>query len=272
VGDVRYGPEVLGHAVDNLAAPSELDSATCVPRSLVIADSSAAAASRPHYSLAETILYEVHVRGFTATHPGVPRPLRGTYAALAHEAVLEHLVNLGVTAVELLPVHHSVSEQFLLERGLTNYWGYNTIGFFAPHARYSAAVRAGLPGGQVEEFCAMVNRLHAAGLEVVLDVVFNHTAEGGAGGPTLCHRGLDNRAYYRLDVADPARYVDTTGTGNAVNADHPVALRMIMDWCATGSHRWVSTASASTWRRRWAEKRAISIRSLRFSPWWLRIR
>ena len=150
------------------------------------------------------------MRGFPATHAGVPPPaLRGAYAALAHETVLEHLVNLGVTAVELLPVHQSVPEQFFLERGLTNYWGYNTIGFFAPHARYSAAVRAGLPGGQVEEFCAMVNRLHAAVVEKMINVVFNHTAEGGPGGPTLCHRGLDNRAYYRLDVADPAPATST---------------------------------------------------------------
>ncbi|WP_374021367.1 glycogen debranching protein GlgX [Mycobacterium sp. HNNTM2301] len=228
-GDVRYGPEVLGHHVGNPAAPSQLDSAACVPRSLVIGDTSVPAASRPRYSFAETVLYEVHVRGFTATHPDIPPALRGTYAGLAHDAAVDHLVGLGVTAVELLPVHHSVPEQFLVDRGLTNYWGYNTIGFFAPHAGYSAAVRAGLPGGQVEEFCAMVNRLHGAGLEVVLDVVFNHTAEGGASGPTLCHRGLDNRAYYRLDPADPSRYVDTTGTGNAVNADHPATLQMIMD-------------------------------------------
>ncbi|MGZ5392485.1 MAG: glycogen debranching protein GlgX [Mycobacterium sp.] len=229
VGEVRYGPEVLGHAVDDPSAPSQLDSAACVPHSVVVADMPLPAVWRPGYTLAETILYEVHVRGFTAAHPGVPPALRGTYAGLAHEAALEHLVNLGVTAVELLPVHHCVPEQFLLERGLTNYWGYNTIGFFAPHAGYSAAVRAGLPDAQAEEFRAMVDRLHAAGLEVVLDVVFNHTAEGGAGGPTLCHRGLDNRAYYRLDPVDPANYVDTTGTGNALNVGHPVALRMIMD-------------------------------------------
>ena len=134
-----------------------------------------------------------------------------------------------MTAVELLPVHHNVPESFLVQRGLTNYWGYNTIGFFAPHAGYSAAVRAGQPGGQVEEFRTTVDTLHAAGLEVLLDVVFNHTAEAGADGPTLCHRGLDNAAYYRLDPADPARYLDTTGCGNSVNTGHPVALRMIMD-------------------------------------------
>jgi isoamylase len=171
----------------------------------------------------------VHVRGFTATHPGVPPAMRGTYAGLAHEAALKHLVALGVTTVELLPVHHNVPESFLVERGLTNYWGYNTIGFFAPHAALSAAVRAGRPGGQVAEFRNMVDALHTAGLEVVLDVVFNHTAEGGPAGPTLCHRGLDNAAYYQLDPGDPSRYIDTTGTGNSLNTANPTTLRMIMD-------------------------------------------
>ena len=226
---MRFGPELLGHAVDNPSAPSRLDSTAHVPRSLVIADLPAPTMSGPGYSLSDTLLYEVHVRGFTAKHPGVPPAVRGTYAGLAHEAALEHLVNLGITAVELLPVHHYVPEQFLLERGLTNYWGYDSIGFFAPHAGYSAAVRTGQLGGQAAEFRAMVDALHAAGLEVVLDVVFNHTAEGGAGGPTLCHRGLDNPAYYRLDPADPGRYLDTTGTGNSLNTGHPVVLRMIMD-------------------------------------------
>ena len=228
-GDVRFGPELLDYATDNAAAPSALDSAAHVPRSLVAAPVSESAVPGPGYALADTILYEVHVRGFTAAHPGVPAELRGTYAGLAHEAALEHLVGLGITAVELLPVHHNVPESFLVERGLTNYWGYNTIGFFAPHANYSAAVRAGRAGGQVAEFRSMVNAVHAAGLEVVLDVVFNHTAEGGPGGPTLCHRGLDNTAYYRLDPADPSRYLDTTGTGNSLNTGHPTVLRMIMD-------------------------------------------
>jgi isoamylase len=227
-GEVRLGPELLDYATDNEAAPSKLDSAGHVPRSLVIAAGQPAAA-RPDHALADTILYEVHVRGFTARHPGVPPELRGTYAGLAHEAAVQHLVDLGITAVELLPVHHNVPESFLVERGLTNYWGYNTIGFFAPHAAYSAAVRAGQPGGQVEEFRNMVNVLHAAGLEVVLDVVFNHTAEGGPGGPTLCHRGLDHAAYYRLDPTDASRYSDTTGTGNSLNTADATTLRMIMD-------------------------------------------
>jgi isoamylase len=228
VGDVRYGPELVDYAVENPRLPSPLDSAAHVPRSIVVAEM-APAVLRPGRAIADTILYEVHVRGFTATHPGVPPALRGTYAGLAHEAALEHLVNLGITGVELLPVHYSVPEQFLVERGLTNYWGYNTIGFFAPHAKYSAVVQVGLPANQAQEFRAMVDALHAAGLEVVLDVVFNHTAEGGSGGPTLCHRGLDNAAYYRLDPTDPARYLDTTGTGSSLNTGHPVALRMIMD-------------------------------------------
>jgi glycogen operon protein len=227
-GDVRLGPELLDYATDNAVAPSQLDSAGHVPRSLVTAPGQPAAPGPPH-ALADTILYEVHVRGFTARHPGVPQELRGTYAGLAHDAALQHLVGLGITTVELLPVHHNVPESFLVERGLTNYWGYNSIGFFAPHAAYSAAVRAGQPGGQVEEFRNMVSALHAAGLEVVLDVVFNHTAEGGPGGPTLCHRGLDNGGYYRLDPTDPSRYVDTTGCGNSLNTADAATLRMIMD-------------------------------------------
>ncbi|OBA74195.1 glycogen debranching enzyme GlgX [Mycobacterium sp. 1554424.7] len=228
-GDVRFGPEVVGHAPENPGAPSPLDSAQHVPRSLVCAAPPPLAAPKPRHALADSVLYEVHVRGFTATHPGIPQELRGTYAGLAHEAALQHLIDLGVTAVELLPVHRSVPEQFLVDRGLTNYWGYNTIGFFAPHPNYSAAARAGQSGGEVEEFHAMVDALHGAGLEVILDVVFNHTAEGGAGGPTLCFRGLDNPAYYRLVAGDPSSYYDTTGTGNSLNTDHPTTLRLIMD-------------------------------------------
>ena len=228
-GDVRFGPEVVGHSLENPLAPSPLDSAQHVPRSLVSAALPPVAEPKPRRALADTILYEVHVRGFTATHPGVPKELRGTYAGLAHDAALEHLADLGVTAVELLPVHRSVPEQFLVDRGLTNYWGYNTIGFFAPQANYSAAARVGRPGGEIDEFRAMVDALHAAGLEVILDVVFNHTAEGGAGGPTLCFRGLYNPAYYRLVPSDPSSYFDTTGTGNSLNTDHPATLRLIMD-------------------------------------------
>src|SRR3954451_22124237 len=228
-GEVRFGPEVLGYDVADPDRPSTLDSAAHVPRSIVVDPDFGWSDRRPTHAYADTVLYEIHVKGFTAAHPDVPQAIRGTYAGLAHEAVLAHLTALGVTTVELLPVHHSVPEAFLPARGLTNYWGYNTIGYFAPHAGYSAAARAGRPAGQVGEFQGMVDALHGAGLEVVLDVVFNHTAESDHLGPTLCHRGIDNTAYYRLDPADPARYLDTTGCGNSLNAADPVALQMIMD-------------------------------------------
>ncbi len=229
-GEVRFGPEVLGYAAGNPDAPSKLDSAGHVPRSLVVDPAFAwPDRPRPRHPYSDTIIYEVHVRGFTMNHPGVPAELRGTYAGLGHEAAIAHLTDLGVTAIELLPVHQSVPESFLVDRGLTNYWGYNTVGFFAPQDRYSAAVRAGHAGGQVAEFKAMVDALHAAGLEVLLDVVFNHTAEGNHLGPTLCLRGLDNPAYYRLVPGDPRHYMDTTGTGNSLNAGDPVTLRLIMD-------------------------------------------
>ncbi len=229
-GTVRFGPEVLGYAAGDPDAPGTLDSAAYVPRSLVVDETFRwGDGARPRHSYADTIIYEVHVKGFTMRHPGVPAKLQGTYAGLGHEAAIGHLLGLGVTAVELLPVHESVPEAFLLQRGLTNYWGYNTIGYFAPHQGYSAAVRAGKPGGQVAEFKAMVDALHRAGLEVLIDVVFNHTAEAGQDGPTLCFRGLDNPAYYRLDPGDPRGYVDTTGCGNSLNVGDPVTLQLIMD-------------------------------------------
>jgi isoamylase len=212
-------------------APSSLDSAGHVPLSLVAEpgfDWGDDAPLRRDY--ADTVVYEAHVKGLTMRHPDVPAELRGTYAGVAHEAITGHLTSLGVTAVELLPVHQYVPDDFLLKRGLTNYWGYNSIGYFAPHAAYSAAVRAGDgTGGQVAEFRNMVRALHQAGLEVILDVVFNHTAEGGEGGPSLCFRGLDNTAYYRLNPGHPDQYYDTTGTGNSLDAGSPVALRLIMD-------------------------------------------
>jgi isoamylase len=230
-GSVMFGPEVLGYAEGDPDAPSAADSAASMPRSLVVADNPLRwrEGPRPHHRFSDTIIYELHVKGFTMRHPGIPPGLRGTYAGLGHEAAIAHLTDLGVTAVELLPVHESVPEAFLLQRGLTNYWGYNTIGYFAPHQAYSAAVRAGKPGGQVDEFKAMVDALHGAGLEVLLDVVFNHTAEADHRGPTLCFRGLDNPAYYRLEAGDPRHYVDTTGCGNSLNAGDPVTLQLIMD-------------------------------------------
>jgi isoamylase len=229
-GEISFGPAMFDYAWDDPDAPSSLDSAGHVPLSLVTDDAFDWGSDTPPWrDFADTIIYELHVKGFTMRHPDVPPELRGTYAGLAHEAVLGYLTDLGVTAVELLPVHQYVPDDFVLHRGLTNYWGYNTIGYFAPHAAYSAAVRAGSYGGQVAEFKAMVRALHQAGLEVILDVVFNHTAEADEGGPSLCFRGLDNTAYYRLKPGRPDQYYDTTGTGNSLNAGNPVALRLIMD-------------------------------------------
>ncbi|MDQ3151223.1 MAG: glycogen debranching protein GlgX [Actinomycetota bacterium] len=197
-------------------------------RSLVVDEHFDWGADRPpDRPWSDTILYETHVQGISITHPDVAAELRGTYAGLASPPIVEHLVGLGVSAVELLPVHHFLSEQRLLDLGLTNYWGYSTLGFFAPHAAYR--VPGSAPGSQVTEFKSMVKGLHKAGLEVILDVVYNHTAEGGPGGSAVAFRGLANEVYYRLDPADPARYVDTTGTGNVLNVDRPEVLRMIMD-------------------------------------------
>ncbi|WP_420122173.1 glycogen debranching protein GlgX [Nakamurella sp.] len=229
-GAVTVAPAAYGYDAADPRRPSGLDSAPVMPRSVLVAPTGGAdPARRPGHHLNDSVIYEIHVKGFTARHPDVPPALRGTYAGLAHPAAIDHLRRLGVTAVELLPVHHHVSEPVLAGRGLTNYWGYNTIGYLAPHADYSAAVRAGRPGGQVAEFRDMVAALHAAGIEVILDVVYNHTAEGDAGGPTIGFRGLDNAAYYRLDPADPARYIDTSGCGNALNVGNPTCLRLIMD-------------------------------------------
>ena len=231
-GSVTYHQALLGHDPDDPAEPSQADSAPFVPRSLVT-DASGydwEGDTRLRRRSADSVLYEVHVKGFTMRHPDVPPELRGTYAGLAHEAATNYLRDLGVTAVELLPVHESVTEPFVAARGLTNYWGYNTIGFFAPHQGYSAAVRAGHgSGSQVNEFKYMVKSLHRAGIEVILDVVYNHTAEGGAGGPTLSFRGLDNGMYYRLKPSDASDYYDTTGTGNSLDAGNPYTLRLIMD-------------------------------------------
>ncbi len=170
----------------------------------------------------ETILYEAHVRGLTRRHPGVPEALRGTYAGLATPAVIEHLRRLGVTAIELLPVHSFIDERRLTQHGLRNYWGYNSIGFFSPEMRYSAT-------GTLGEFKTMVKTLHAAGIEVILDVVYNHTGEGDHHGPTLSFRGIDNSVYYRLDHEDRRHYVNDTGTGNTLNTSHPAVLTLVMD-------------------------------------------
>ena len=229
-GEVSYGPELLSQDLDNPDAPSQLDSKDHVPKSLVTDTSyDWEDDTRPDTPYADTVMYEAHVKGFTMRHPDIPPNIRGTYAGIAHDAVTGYLRDLGVTAVELLPVHSCVSEEFLLQRGLVNYWGYNTIGYFAPHQGYSAAAARGDRAGVVAEFKDMVKALHRNGIEVILDVVFNHTAEGGAGGPTLSFRGLDNPAYYRLVGGSPRDYYDTTGTGNSLNAGNPVTLRLIMD-------------------------------------------
>jgi isoamylase len=201
------------------------DSAPYVPRSVVVHDTFPWGDDRrPQTPWADTVIYELHVRGFTKLHPAIPEPMRGTYAGLAHPAAIDHLVSLGVTAVELMPVHHFVTEPAVTRRGLTNYWGYNSIGYFAPHAAYSSS---GDAGQQVGEFKAMVRALHAAGIEVILDVVYNHTAEGDETGPTLCFRGIDNPAYYKL--LDGRHYANYTGTGNTLNARDPHVLQLIMD-------------------------------------------
>ena len=172
----------------------------------------------------ETVIYEVHVKGFSARHPDVPERIQGTYPGLAADAAVRHFTDLGVTAVELLPVHQAASERRLVRAGLTNYWGYNTLAYFAPDVRFATS-----PDRAVEEFKTMVRRLHAAGIEVILDVVYNHTAEGGRDGPTLSLRGIDNRSYYRLRPDDPAEYVDFTGCGNTLDTGHPRVLQLIQD-------------------------------------------
>ena len=174
----------------------------------------------------ETVIYEAHVKGLTQLHPEIPEEQRGTYAGLAHPAIIEHLTKLGVTAIELMPVHQFVQDSTLLDKGLRNYWGYNTLGFFAPHASYAATAER---GQQVQEFKSMVKSMHAAGIEVILDVVYNHTAEGNHLGPTLSFKGIDNPAYYRLEENDRRYYTDYTGTGNSLNVRHPHSLQLIMD-------------------------------------------
>jgi isoamylase len=228
-GKVGWDPSMFGYPLggDDLVA-DDRDSALHAPKSVVVHDSGFPWGDDRHPDVpwADTVIYEAHVRGFTKRHPDVPAHQRGTYAAMGSPPVVEHLRRLGITTLELLPVHHFVSEHHLVTRGLTNYWGYNSIGFFAPEASYSST---GTHGEQVSEFKAMVRNLHAAGIEVVLDVVYNHTAEGNHLGPTLSFRGLDNRSYYRTLDERPRFYLDYTGTGNTLNARHPQVLALIMD-------------------------------------------
>ncbi|MGI9595828.1 MAG: alpha-amylase family glycosyl hydrolase, partial [Acidimicrobiales bacterium] len=226
-GQVRWHPAVYGHNQDRPELLDGRDSAGYMPRSIVVSPFFEWGDDRPpRIPLHKSVIYEAHVKGLTRTHPDVPEHLRGTYGGLAHPAIIEYLVDLGVTAVELLPIHQFVPEQFTFDKGLTNYWGYSSVGFLAPHNAYSSA---GARGQQVREFKSMVRALHSAGLEVILDVVYNHTAEGNHLGPTLCMKGIDNFSYYRVDPADRARYVDYTGTGNTTDMRTPNVLKLVMD-------------------------------------------
>ena len=225
--DANVLPYVPTGTDDDDLEPDDEDDAAAMPKSVVIDDAFLWEGDRlPRVPFADTVIYETHVRGFTMRHPGVREDLRGTYAGLASDAAISHLVDLGVTAIELLPVHHISDESFLAERSLGNYWGYSTIGYLAPHSEYAASGRR---GEQVREFKGMVKALHRAGIEVILDVVYNHTAEGNHLGPMLSFKGADNRSYYRLVPGDHRHYMDFTGTGNSLNPVHPSVLRLIMD-------------------------------------------
>ena len=229
-GHVTINPAIYAHAVQESlggdpTVRDDRDSAPFLPRSVLIGNGFDWGDDRPpHTAWTDTVLYEVHVKNATATHPDIPEHLRGTYAGLCHPAMIKHLVSLGVTAVELLPVHANSAEPFLIQRGLTNHWGYNTLGFFAPESRYASAKD---PHGAIAEFKGMVKLLHEAGIEVILDVVYNHTAEAGITGPTYSWRGLDGRAYYRLDGRGDD--IDVTGCGNTMDLGHPVTCRMVID-------------------------------------------
>jgi isoamylase len=226
-GTIEWDEALFGYHFDEPDSRNDDDSAAQLPKCVVISPYFDWGVDRPpKRAYADTVIYETHVKGMTETHPDLPEELRGTYAGIAHPAIVDHLTQLGVTAVELMPVHHFVNDSFLVDKGLNNYWGYNTIGFFAPDHKYSSSTS---PGGQVQEFKAMVRALHEAGIEVILDVVYNHTAEGNHMGPTLSFRGIDNSAYYRLVQDDLQYYMDYTGTGNTLNVRHPQSLQLIMD-------------------------------------------
>jgi isoamylase len=229
-GEVDWDSGVFGYPLghsDGDFAFDERDDAAGVPKGVVVADDFDWEGDRPpRIPWHETVIYETHVRGLTMRHPDVPEKLRGTYAGLASPPITEYLTQLGITAVELLPVHAFLDDNYLLDKGLRNYWGYNSINFFAPQARYASVAAR---GGEVREFKEMVKALHRAGLEVILDVVYNHTAEGNHLGPTLSFKGIDNPAYYRLVQEQPRFYMDYTGTGNSLNGQSPEVLKLIMD-------------------------------------------
>jgi isoamylase len=229
-GRVDWSDEMFGYTIgdpDEDLSYDPRDNAARTPKAVVVDPAFDWTGDvRPRRNFDETVIYEVHVRGFSKLWDEIPEELRGTYAGLATPQAIDYFKRLGVTAIELLPVHHFITSQHLVDKGLTDYWGYNTMGFFAPEERYSSA---GEMGAQVDEFKAMVKALHAAGLEVILDVVYNHTAEGNHLGPTLSFRGLDNASYYRLVGNDPRYYMDYTGTGNTLNVPHPRVLQLVMD-------------------------------------------
>jgi isoamylase len=231
-GDVRWSranvlPYIPTGRADDDLEPDDEDDREAMPKSVVVDSHFDWEHDRPPRTpWHDTVIYELHVKGFTKLHPQLPDHLRGTYAGLASDEVISYLSSLGVTAVELMPVHHFVDEPHLIEQGLSNYWGYSSIGYLAPHAAYSASGRR---GEQVTEFKGMVKALHRAGIEVILDVVYNHTGEGSHLGPMLSFRGIDNASYYRVSPDDPRHYIDFTGTGNSLNPVHPSVLRLIMD-------------------------------------------
>ena len=230
-GNLAWKPSWDGASPAGSATPDPTDSAPDAPRSVVVQSTfDWGDDAPPGYFLANSVIYELHVKGFTELHPDVPAADRGTYAGLAHPSVVAYLKGLGITAVELLPVHQSLTNGLVAGAGLTNYWGYDTIGFFALHGAYSSARRAGgAPGSEIDEFKAMVKAFHAAGIEVILDVVFNHTAEGNEMGPTVCFRGIDNAAYYQLVPGQPQSYDNLTGCGNTIDAANPKVRRLIID-------------------------------------------
>ncbi|WP_054687198.1 glycogen debranching protein GlgX [Microbacterium sp. No. 7] len=226
-GQVTWGQPVFGYTFGDPDSRNDDDSAADMMMGVVVNPFfDWAGDRRPKTPYAESVIYEAHVKGLTQRHPGIPDDIRGTYSAIAHPVIIDHLRRIGVTAIELMPVHQFVNDSTLQEKGLSNYWGYNTIAFFAPQNTYSST---GQRGQQVQEFKAMVRALHAAGIEVILDVVYNHTAEGNHLGPTLSMRGIDNTAYYRLEEADKRYYTDYTGTGNSMNVGNPHTLQLIMD-------------------------------------------
>ena len=226
-GAIEWHPSLFGYNFGDPNSRNDDDSGPYMPKSVVINPYFDWGNDRsPRRPYSQSVIYEAHVKGLTMLHPEIPEDMRGTYSAIAHPVIVDHLKSLGVTAIELMPVHHFITDQVLHEIGLTNYWGYNTIGFFAPDPNYAFATG---PGGQVQEFKTMVRALHDAGIEVILDVVYNHTAEGNHLGPTICFRGIDNAAYYRLVENDKRHYMDYTGTGNTLNVRQPHSLQLIMD-------------------------------------------